>query len=138
MEQTMISIGQEVAVVQLHRLATHTVHFGYTVTKVTPTGQITITSQDGHKHRFDKNGYEMGAPSSYSRKMIRFDVDALQEQEYHKKRAIDEAQAINDIDKPNNVNHHYSKEVIYAELDALQRQIDEARKVVDLILRSWV
>jgi hypothetical protein len=129
----MISIGQEAAVVQLHRWATHTVHFGYTVTKVTPTGQVTITSQDGHKHRFDKNGYEMGAPSSYSRKMIRFDVGVLREQESRKKRAIDAAQAMNDIDKPNNVTHHYSKEVMYADLDALQRQIDEARKVVDLM-----
>jgi hypothetical protein len=129
----MISIGQEAAVVHSGRWDS-IVQFGYTVTKVTPTGQVTVTRQDGYTRRFDKKGYEMGtSSSSYDRDIVRFDIGVLQEQESRKKRAIAAAQAINYIDKPNNVNHHYSKEVMYAELDALQRQIDEARKVVDLM-----
>jgi hypothetical protein len=94
---------------------------------------VTVTRQDGFTRRFDKKGYEMGTSSSYNHDMVRFDIDVLQEQESSKKRAIDAAQVINDIDKPNNVTRYYSKEVMYAELDALQRQIDEARKVVDLM-----
>jgi hypothetical protein len=128
----MISIGQEAAVIH-SGMWDSTVQFGYTVTKVTPTGQVTITSQDGRTRRFDKNSHEMGKSSSYNHDMVRFDIDELQEQESSKKRAIDAAQAINFIDKPNNVTRYYSKEVMYAELDALQRQIDEARKVVDLM-----
>jgi hypothetical protein len=133
MEQIMISIGQEAAVIHSGSWS-NTVYFGYTVTKVTPTGQVTLTRQDGHTRRFDKKGYEMGTSDSrFRRDMIRFDVDELREQESNKKRATDAAQAINDIDKPYNMNHNCSKEVMYAELDALQRQIDEARKVVDLM-----
>jgi hypothetical protein len=133
MEQIMISIGQEAVVVH-HGRWDSKVQFGYTVTKVTPTGQVTITNQDGRTRRFNKKGFEMGTPSSsYNRDMVRFDIDELQEQESRKDRAIAAAQAINFIDKPNNVTRYYSKEVMYAELDALQRQIDEARKVVDLM-----
>ena len=39
--------------------------FGYTVTKVTPTGQVTITGPHGGTRRFNKNGCEIGG-STYS------------------------------------------------------------------------
>jgi hypothetical protein len=128
----MISIGQEAAVVHFGTWS-NTVYVGYTVTKVTPTGQVTLTRQDGHTRRFDKTGYEMGTSDSrFRRDMIRFDIDELQEQESSKKRAIDAAHTINDI-VPIKVTRHYSKDAMRDALNALKKQIDEAHKVVDLM-----
>jgi hypothetical protein len=128
----MISIGQEAAVVHSGSWI-DTVYFGYAVTKVTPTGQVTVTSQDGRTRRFDKKGYEMGTSSSqFRRDMVRFDIDVLQEQEDRKKRAFYAAQVINDI-IPIRVTRQYSKDAMHDALNALIKQIDGACKVVDLM-----
>jgi hypothetical protein len=132
MEQIMISIGQEAAVIHSGSWI-DTVYFGYTVTKVTPTGQVTVTRQDGHTRRFAKDGYEMGTSvSRFRRDMVRFDVDVLQEQEDRKKRAFYAAQVINDI-VPLRVTRQYSKDAMRDALNALKKQIDNAHKVVDLM-----
>ena len=55
-----IKVGQVAAI---RRRGEHV--FGYTVTKVTPTGQVTITGPHGGTRSFNKNGREIGG-STYS------------------------------------------------------------------------
>ena len=55
-----IKVGQEAAI---RRRGEHV--FGYTVTKVTPTGQVTIAGQFGGTRRFNARGCEIGG-SKYS------------------------------------------------------------------------
>jgi hypothetical protein len=128
----MVSIGQEAAV-EICGACKFTFIYGYTVTKISPTGQITITNKDGDTRRFNKQGYELGKTLKwYDRNMVRFDIDAVHKQEFYMDRAIAAAQAINDINminKPHKITRYYCKETMHAELDAIQRLNDEARKV---------
>jgi hypothetical protein len=82
----MISIGQEAAVI-IWGTWDYTINFGYTVTKITSTGQITVTNKEGDTRRFNKHGYELGKTMKwYDRNMVQFDIDMLRKQDSIKKR----------------------------------------------------
>jgi hypothetical protein len=141
MEQNMISIGQEAVVVH-QGTWDDTIHycFGYVVTKVSPTDQVTITHTDGHERQFGKDGYEIGisstpsSPSSWLRRdTVRFDITELRGLATRAKRASLAAQMINSIDKTKYVTRHDSTKAMHTVLDAMQKMIDEARKAVDSV-----
>jgi hypothetical protein len=142
MEQIMISIGQEAAVVH-QGTWDDTIHycFGYVVTKVSPTDQVTITHTDGHERQFGKDGYEIGisstpsSPSWLHRDTVRFDVTELELRGLaaRARRASLAAQMINSIDKPKHVTRHNSTKSMHTVLDAMQKMIDDARKSVDSV-----
>ena len=73
-----IKVGQEAAI---YRRGEHV--FGYTVTKVTPTGQVTIAGPCGDTRRFNRNGREIGGSTYSWMRLITdtADIEAAKQQE---------------------------------------------------------
>lgn len=129
----MVKIGQEAAVAHCGSWNTHYT-FGYVVSKVTPTGQVTIKrTADGYERKFDKNGYEMGTSSSkYRRDTVHFNVEELKIAEQTKKRAAQAAGAIMAV-RVEESRGTYSKEALMAQIAELEEKLAAARAAVNEI-----
>ena len=84
-----IKVGQAAAI---RRRGEHV--FGYTVTKVTPTGQVTITGSNGGTRRFNRNGREIGGSTYGWTRLITGDAKLEEAKLNAAKLALIEAKAL--------------------------------------------
>lgn len=128
-----ITIGQEAAVAHCGSWNTHYT-FGYVVSKVTPTGQVTIKrTSDGYERKFDKNGYETGTSASkYRRDTVCFNVEELKIAEQAKIRAARAAGAIMAV-RVEESRGTYGKEALLEQIAELEEKLAKARAAVNEI-----
>lgn len=129
----MAKIGQEAAVAHCGFWDTHYT-FGYVVSKVTPTGLVTIKrTSDGYERKFDKDGREMGTYSSkYNRDVVRFDVEELKAYVAKVHRAQNAAEAIRSVCVKES-RGTYGKESLLAQIAELEEKLSAARAAVNEI-----
>ena len=130
---TTLTVGQEVGI---RSGGYRAVQFGYTVTKITKTGQVTVSipTQDGgvHLRRFDADGKEMGTGlSRWHRAELVTDLDAAREQERQHKARVDAARAIEAVRAECGTG--YSKESMQQLITKLEAKLAAAKAAVDAI-----
>lgn len=127
MEQ-QVQVGQEAAIVD----GTH-VQFGYTVVKVTPTGQVTVRRNDGYERRFNSDSREINAlyHSKYRKPVVRFDVEALRQNELRDKKRQEAAEAINAIVPNDRARATWSKDSMLAHIAEIEALLQKAKALVE-------
>lgn len=125
-------IGQE-AVVEHSYMGRITFYLGYKVTKVTPTGRVTITrDSDGFQRNFDAKGREMDK-SRYTRNEVRFDVEVVKGIMNHERSVRETIKAIDEIKGFRTPDVRWSKEDLLKTLDEIQAKVDAAREAVNKV-----
>lgn len=133
-----LTVGQPVAVQSAYNFDSYS--FGYTVTKVTPGGQVVvkreadpITGDLEHEMRFDKDGYRMskGGGSRFRCERLELDVDAARESVRKSKAKSDAASAINAVRGA--AGSRNDKESLQAQVVKLAELLDAARAAVEAI-----
>lgn len=132
-----IAVGQEVAI--QNGYGRGHVNFGFTVAKVTRSGQVVIdVSRDGIKRerRFDADGYEMGAShlssSKYNRDRLVVDVAAAREQAARDERSAKAAGLLNEA-KAEHVRDTWGKDSMLKIVADLEAKLAAARAAVEAI-----
>lgn len=101
---------------------------GYTVTKVTPSGQVTITrDSDGYERKFNAKGHEMNKLSCGD--TLRLDVEAVQAEMNRVSRYRAAADALNNVRLGEQVKYTWGADSMrnrIAELEALLAKAKEA------------
>lgn len=135
MTENTFTVGQEVVIGRMGSWDMH-YNFGYRVTKVTPTGQVTVEftmeNQRVSTLKFNNRGYEMGT-SGYSLRQIYADVAGIREQVASKHRASKAAEALNDVALQEKCRSTYSRESMVEMLEQLQAKLDAAKAAVAAI-----
>jgi hypothetical protein len=117
------------AAVQHNGSCGHTSYqLGYAVTKVTPTGQVTIKrDSDGYERKFKPNGHEMNKLAYGD--TLRLDVEAVQAEMNRVSRHRAAADAINNVRLEEQVKHTWGADSMrdrIADLEALLAKAKEA------------
>lgn len=109
---------------------TSTFQTGYTVTKVTPSGQVVVTrDSDGYQRRFSADGREMG--KSYSKDWLRLDVAAVERELAGRAAARDASDAINALtSEDNRCKPTYSARYMQERIAIMEAQLAAAKAAV--------
>lgn len=128
---TNAKVGQEVAVQS--RYNSDSFMFGWTVAKITPTGQVVAKrTADGYEMRFDKDGYRMETSSSrYRCERLITDFDSVHETVRVAKAKSDAAQAVNAV--KGNAARFNDKESLRRQIQELAVALEAARVAVEAI-----
>lgn len=127
--QANYKVGQEVVVVHNTHYGSHYA-YGYTVNRVTPTGQVVVKRDtDGLERRFDKRGREMGRPGWNSNYWLEADVEACKGRDARKMRTVQACEALKLV-RVDQCQPTYSKEHLLEEVARLQALLMEAAKLV--------
>lgn len=130
------TVGQEVAIAHTGPYSNR-FYFGYFVTKVTPSGQITVSRAeqlDKFARRFDANGREIGSNvSKYNRDTLHLNVEELRERTAKEVRADKAASALNAVRLEGRAEGSYGKEALEARVAKLEELLAEARSLVEAI-----
>lgn len=129
-----IQVGQEVAVIPW---SNHGIRyqFGYTVKKVTPSGQIVVSwniNGEEREKRFDANGDEMGASSKWTR--ARLEPNAQKARDYmaeqtRRAKAVDAILAV----RVSDCRSGYSKDGMQKLIVELEEKLAAAKSAVEAI-----
>lgn len=142
--RTPVTLGQEVVV--LHHSGSimsdgPRAAFGYKVTKITPTGQITVThaaatAVDAEGLRFKPSGSIYGwtqiGGSSYSSIGLDFDVAGRRAEVARRERAIKAINAISAV-QADRTRHSWGIPAMQKEVERLEALVAAARQAVDAI-----
>lgn len=127
---TQITVGQEAVISHVGSWNTHYA-FGYTVSKVTASGQVVVV-RDGKERRFNKDGREMGTSSSYP-DHINFNVAEIRASEDKRGREATAAAAINAVKVSESVKGTWGKESMEAKIADLEALLAAAKAAVAAI-----
>jgi hypothetical protein len=103
---------------------------GYTVTKVTPKGQVVVKRDvDGYEIRFDANGYEISKfASKYYRASLVCDIEAVREENRVHAVKIELTNVLNAT--RTDCRSDFSKKSYEDVVERMQQQIDAARALL--------
>ncbi len=125
-----VTIGQEAVISHVGSWSTHYA-FGYTVSKVTASGQVVVV-RDGKERRFNKDGREMGTSSSYPDR-INFNVEEIRAAEAKRAREATAASAINAVKVQESVKATWGKESMVSKIAELEALLAAAKAAVEAI-----
>lgn len=135
-------VGQEVAVIRHSNSIGHrrSADYGFTVQKVSPTGQVTVISTGGKERKFDANCNEMAhrsnyvSSSRYDRDSLCADVNGLRHEDAKHAR-IQTARAAVSAVKPGEDRSywHVSQEGLAAQIVQLENALALAKAAVAAI-----
>lgn len=100
-----LTVDQEVAIASPRSWGPHSLSTGWKVTKVTPSGQVTVSRQlpdqkEPIVKRFDNRGEEMGfSGGRYSRPFLRVDVDQVRLEIRARKQRVEVVVAFQNVRK---------------------------------------
>ena len=128
------TVGAEAAISRLSSYAT-IYQFGYTVTKVTPSGQVVVKrASDGLERRFDAQGYEMGSSASrYRRECIHFNVAEIRAAEAARLGANAAAQALNAVRLERPVQGTWGKKSLQETAAELRALLSQAEALIEAL-----
>jgi hypothetical protein len=127
-----VIVGQEVGV---QNSSGNFISFGYKVTKVTPTGRVTIMRKGGIERKFDKDGYEMPSYKGQSRyrcDTLVTDVEKARENIATNERCKTASNAIKNV-RVEQSYATYGKDGLHGQIVQLQALLDEAKLLVEAI-----
>lgn len=134
MTQAQITIGQEVVIAHHGSFTTH-YNFGYTVAKVTPSGQVVVKrTSDGQERRFDKHLREMGV-ASYRGDTLYTDVAEIRARVAKKDLAHAASDAIKAV-RVDDCKPTYGLDYMQEQVEKLQALVDAARTAVDALAKA--
>lgn len=106
--------------------------FGYKVIKVTPSGQVTVSKDDGHTMRFNADGMQMGTSFNRYYTTIRYNVEEVRERIVQEKRRGAAANAIMAVRVERSLAT-YSPESLRAQIEQLEALLATAKAAVETI-----
>jgi hypothetical protein len=130
--QMKVIVGQPVVIIHAGNYG-HTYDFGYAVSKVTPTGRVTVKRDDKYERKFDSDGRELGRSSPYNRDWIETDVEKYKAIEARNRRWIKVGNAVNKVLEIHQLSgHHYWDEVnVVHKLMEIQIAVDAVKQMIE-------
>ena len=125
------AIGDQVAICRYASFGPSTYDFGYTISRITPSGQMVVKRADGYERKFDKHGEEMSG-SSYNRPYLRHNVAELELEVAALNRSKTAVQAILAV-KVSESRATWGKGSLAKQITELQVLLDAARAAVEAI-----
>lgn len=144
MDTKNVTVGQQVGIRSYGSYESQ-VDLGWTVTRVTPSGQVVVTKTVNYPapgtlstRRFDKRLREIGRSSSWrSAPELELNLETVARQQVSRHSKIEAIKAISAVQESfaniGRMTHHCSKTHFVAVQETLERLVAESRKAIDAI-----
>lgn len=144
MDTKNVTVGQQVGIRSYGSYESQ-VDLGWTVTRVTPSGQVVVTKTVNYPapgtlstRRFDKDLREIGQSRSWrSAPQLELDLDEVARQQVSRHSKIEAVKTISAVQESfagmGQLRHLWSKANFVAVQETLERLVAESRKAIDAI-----